>query len=298
MSAEYNAKFANTDIATRAIHAGQEPDPTTGAVVTPIFATSTFKQDGVLGLRGGHDYSRSINPTRTSFDEQLAAVEGGKYALSFSSGLAAIDVLLRSTIKPGDNIEVGSSTGVVKDITWRHTTIRNGAGEEVLIPNSIISKTALTHLPPTNQVSLAIVVTTEGQHLDEVAEAIERKAGEAAAGIGKVVKQPKLTFSEITAQGYAGSISFSMADSRTTGRATDAVLRAVAPLTRTAAPDRAEQVLEEAQQEAEEAAAQEAAGHAPTKPKPKPKPTPKQKQRPSFRKRMARALRLGKEEQS
>ena len=78
----------------------------------------------------------------------------------------------------------------------------------------------------------------------------------------------------------------------------DAVLRAVAPLTRTAAPDRAEQVLEEAQQEAEEAAAQEAAGHAPTKPKPKPKPTPKQKQRPSFRKRMARALRLGKEEQS
>mgnify|MGYP002562178150 CR=1 FL=1 len=298
MSAEYNAKFANTDIATRAIHAGQEPDPTTGAVVTPVFATSTFKQDGVLGLRGGHDYSRSINPTRTSFDEQLAAVEGGKYALSFSSGLAAIDVLLRSTIKPGDNIEVGSSTGVVKDITWRHTTIRNGAGEEVLIPNSIISKTALTHLPPTNQVSLAIVVTTEGQHLDEVAEAIERKAGEAAAGIGKVVKQPKLTFSEITAQGYAGSISFSMADSRTTGRATDAVLRAVAPLTRTAAPDRAEQVLEEAQQEAEEAAAQEAAGHAPTKPKPKPKPTPKQKQRPSFRKRMARALRLGKEEQS
>ena len=108
MSAEYNAKFANTDIATRAIHAGQEPDPTTGAVVTPIFATSTFKQDGVWGLRGGHDYSRSINPTRTSFDEQLAAVEGGKYALSFSSGLAAIDVLLRSTIKPGDNILLGN----------------------------------------------------------------------------------------------------------------------------------------------------------------------------------------------
>lgn len=108
MSAEYNAKFANTDIATRAIHAGQEPDPTTGAVVTPVFATSTFKQDGVLGLRGDHDYSRSINPTRTSFDEQLAAVEGGKYALSFSSGLAAIDVLLRSTIKPGDNILLGN----------------------------------------------------------------------------------------------------------------------------------------------------------------------------------------------
>ena len=104
---------------------------------------------------------------------------------TLSNLIGGLQVSLLRIIKPGDNIEVGSSTGVVKDITWRHTTIRNGAGEEVLIPNSIISKTALTHLPPTNQVSLAIVVTTEGQHLDEVAEAIERKAGEAAAGIGK-----------------------------------------------------------------------------------------------------------------
>ena len=94
--------------ATRAIHAGQEPDPTTGAVVTPIYMTSTFKQDGVGGLRNGYDYSRSINPTRNSFDEQLAAVEGAKYALSFSSGLAAIDVLLRSTLKPDDNILLGN----------------------------------------------------------------------------------------------------------------------------------------------------------------------------------------------
>ena len=97
-----------TALATRAIHAGQEPDPTTGAVVTPIYMTSTFKQDGVGGLRGGYDYSRSVNPTRNSFDEQLAAVEGARYALSFSSGLAAIDVLLRSTIRPGDNILFGN----------------------------------------------------------------------------------------------------------------------------------------------------------------------------------------------
>ena len=97
-----------TALATRAIHAGQEPDPTTGAVVTPIYMTSTFKQDGVGGLRGGYDYSRSVNPTRNSFDEQLAAVEGARYALSFSSGLAAIDVLLRSTIRPGDNILLGN----------------------------------------------------------------------------------------------------------------------------------------------------------------------------------------------
>ena len=107
MTISTNTEALNaTALATRAIHAGQEPDPTTGAVVTPIYMTSTFKQDGVGGLRNG--YSRSINPTRNSFDEQLAAVEGAKYALSFSSGLAAIDVLLRSTLKPGDNILLGN----------------------------------------------------------------------------------------------------------------------------------------------------------------------------------------------
>lgn len=95
-------------LATRAIHAGQEPDPITGAVVTPIYMTSTFKQDGVGGLRGGYDYSRSSNPTRNSFDAQLAAVEGASYALSFASGLAAIDVLLRATLQPGDNILLGN----------------------------------------------------------------------------------------------------------------------------------------------------------------------------------------------
>ncbi|MCI1983527.1 MAG: cystathionine gamma-synthase [Bifidobacteriaceae bacterium] len=95
-------------IATAAIHAGQEPDPTTGAVVVPLFQTSTFKQDGVGGRRNGYEYSRSGNPTRDAFDTQLAAVEGGKHALSFSSGLAAIDVLLRSTLTPGDSVLLGN----------------------------------------------------------------------------------------------------------------------------------------------------------------------------------------------
>ncbi|PAU70007.1 cystathionine gamma-synthase [Bifidobacterium italicum] len=95
-------------IATRGIHAGQEPDPITGAVSTPIYMTSTFKQDGVGGLRHGYDYSRSVNPTRDSFTEQLAAVEGARHAIAFSSGLAAIDVLLRSTLKPGDAILIGN----------------------------------------------------------------------------------------------------------------------------------------------------------------------------------------------
>ncbi|MBW3088489.1 cystathionine gamma-synthase [Bifidobacterium sp. 82T24] len=99
--------FTATQLATRAIHAGQEPDATTGAVVPPLYLTSTYKQDGVGNLRKGYDYTRSGNPTRDSFDTQLAAIEGGRYALAFSSGLAAIDVLLRSTLKPGDRILLG-----------------------------------------------------------------------------------------------------------------------------------------------------------------------------------------------
>ena len=81
---------------TLAIHAGQEPDPTTGAVVPPIYQTSTYKQDGVGGLRGGYEYSRSANPTRTALEECLAALEGGARGLAFASGLAAEDTLLRA----------------------------------------------------------------------------------------------------------------------------------------------------------------------------------------------------------
>ncbi|MDY4677370.1 cystathionine gamma-synthase [Bifidobacterium tsurumiense] len=103
-----HVELATTSIATRAIHAGQEPDPMTGAVVPPIYMTSTFKQDGVGGLRGGYEYTRTANPTRDAYSAQLAAVEGAKHALAFASGLAAIDVLLRSTLKPGGNILLGN----------------------------------------------------------------------------------------------------------------------------------------------------------------------------------------------
>lgn len=89
---------------TLAIHAGQEPDPLTGAVVPPIYATSTYKQDGVGGLRSGYEYSRSGNPTRTALEEALAAVEGGVRGLAFASGLAAEDTLLRALGEPGAHV--------------------------------------------------------------------------------------------------------------------------------------------------------------------------------------------------
>jgi cystathionine gamma-synthase len=89
---------------TLAIHAGQDPDPQTGAVVPPIYQVSTYKQDGVGGLRGGYEYSRTANPTRRALEECLAALEGGAQALAFASGMAAEDCLLRATCQPGDHV--------------------------------------------------------------------------------------------------------------------------------------------------------------------------------------------------
>jgi len=96
--------WSSTGFSTRAIHAGSEPDATTGAVVPPIYQVSTYKQDGVGGLRGGYEYSRSANPTRDALQECLAALEGGTAGFAFASGLAAEDTLLRTVLAPGDHI--------------------------------------------------------------------------------------------------------------------------------------------------------------------------------------------------
>ena len=89
---------------TQAIHAGQDPDPLTGAVVTPVYLTSTYKQDGVGGTRGGYEYSRTANPTRTALETCLAALENGTHALAFASGMAAEDCLIRTLCRPGDTV--------------------------------------------------------------------------------------------------------------------------------------------------------------------------------------------------
>jgi cystathionine gamma-synthase len=91
---------------TRAIHAGYEPDPTTGAVIPPIYATSTYKQDGVGGLRGGYEYSRSANPTRTALEGALASLEEGERGFAFASGLAAEDTIVRALCRPGDHVVI------------------------------------------------------------------------------------------------------------------------------------------------------------------------------------------------
>jgi cystathionine gamma-synthase len=92
--------------ATRAIHAGYRPDPATGAVNAPIYASSTFAQDGVGGLRGGFEYARTGNPTRSVLEAALAAVESGGFGRAFSSGMAAADCALRAVLRPGDHIVI------------------------------------------------------------------------------------------------------------------------------------------------------------------------------------------------
>lgn len=95
-------------LASLAVHAGQEFDPTTGAVIPPVHFSTTFAQDGIGGLRGGYEYGRSGNPTRTALQVQLAALEGGAHGFSFASGLAAEDVLLRAALQPGDEVLLGN----------------------------------------------------------------------------------------------------------------------------------------------------------------------------------------------
>ncbi|PXY21221.1 cystathionine gamma-synthase [Prauserella muralis] len=100
---------AHLGFETRAIHTGQKPDPRTGAVIVPIYQTSTYAQDGVGGTReGDYEYSRTANPTRTALEEALAALEGARHALAFGSGMAASDAVLRTTLRPGDHLVLGN----------------------------------------------------------------------------------------------------------------------------------------------------------------------------------------------
>ena len=92
---------------TRAIHAGQEPDPTTGAVIVPIYQTSTYAQEA-LGVNKGFEYARTHNATRFALERNLAALENGRHGFCFGSGLAATTTLMQ-TLSAGDHVVAGSN---------------------------------------------------------------------------------------------------------------------------------------------------------------------------------------------
>ena len=99
-------KHAAQGFSTRAIHAGYEPDPLTGAVNVPIYASSTFAQDGVGGMRGGFEYARTGNPTRQALEANAASIESGSFGRAFASGMAATDAILRASLRPGDHLVI------------------------------------------------------------------------------------------------------------------------------------------------------------------------------------------------
>lgn len=96
------------DFSTRAVHDGQGFDPTTGAVIPPVYLTTTFVQKHIGDLRNGYEYTRGTNPTRDALQVQLASLEGARHGLSFASGLAAEDALLRTVLAPGDHVLMGN----------------------------------------------------------------------------------------------------------------------------------------------------------------------------------------------
>lgn len=151
---------------------------------------------------------------------------------TISNLIGGLAVSLLRVVQPGDNISVGGSTGVVKDVTWRHTTIVNSAGETAVVPNSTINKTSLVHLPPTTKVAIPLVVAGTGEDIDERASKIEAAAAAAVEEVSHVVQPPHLWFDRAIDAGFSGSLIFHIEDGSCATKAKDVALRAVAPFTR------------------------------------------------------------------
>ena len=187
---------------------------------------------GVVWVIGGSIILQScfgINPNAL-----VTALGVGGVALSLglqdtlSNLIGGIQMTLMGVVRPGDNIEIGSETGVVTDVGLRHTTIITKLGETVIV----ISKTSLVQLPPAEQFKVPFCATGDASKLDEIAAEIAERAKAAAESVSPVTQDPKVFFSEITEYGFRGSIVMRVEDSAATASAADAVVRAIAPLTR------------------------------------------------------------------
>lgn len=167
----------------------------------------------------------------------IAALGVGGIAISLgfqdtlSNLIGGTQISLMRIVLPGDNIQVGSSKGVVQDVTWRHATIKNRLGETVIIPNSVISKNAVVHLPPVERLSVTFMVTGHGD-LDAVADQVQKTARETALEFAGVVEDPTVLFTEITAEGLVGKVVLEIDDAAQATPVSDAITRAIAPLVR------------------------------------------------------------------
>lgn len=163
----------------------------------------------------------------------------GVSGIAFSLGLqdtlknliGGMQVSFMHILSPGDNIQVGSNSGVVQDVTWRHTIIKNSLGEITVIPNSVISTTAVTHLAPPERVTVHFVVSNHDD-MAEVAKGIAEAAQAAAAECACVVEDAVVSFSEIMEDGTIGKVVVEIDDAAQAVAAKDAITRAIAPLVR------------------------------------------------------------------
>ena len=181
----------------------------------------------------------------TCFDVNVSAiitalgVGGIAVSLGFqdtiSNLIGGLTVSVSRIVEPGDNIQLGSNgvSGVVRDVTWRHTTIDNPSGTTVVIPNSIMNTTALLKLSAPENIVIPIVATDSDQRLTSVAHHMEDAAQKALARVDKIKKGPSVTFSEVTAQGFKGTLSFTLTDVSKKAPAIDAAIRAIAPFVHT-----------------------------------------------------------------
>lgn len=165
--------------ATRAIHAGQAPDPLTGAIIPPIYQASTHVQDGIGNFRDGYEYNRAGNPTRSSLETQLAALEGGVSALSFASGLAAEDALLRGILKPGDHVLLGNDVygGTHRLLThvhaaWGVETTTTELGDEGAVREALRPETKIVWIETPSNPLLKIVDIAKTVEIAHAAGAI------------------------------------------------------------------------------------------------------------------------------
>lgn len=167
----------------------------------------------------------------------IAALGVGGIALSLgfqdtlSNLIGGVQISFMRIVKPGDNIQVGNNKGVVQDVTWRHATIKNRNGETVIVPNSVISKNAVVHLPPPERVSVPFLASSSA-NLDSMAEQVASIARTTALEYAGIVEEPNVIFTEVTAEGIVGKVLLEIDDAAQATPVSDAITRAIAPLVR------------------------------------------------------------------
>ena len=182
----------------------------------------------LIGLSVILDAGFSINITAL-----IAALGIGGIAISLgfqdtiSNLIGGLQVSIMKIVQPGDNIKIGNDVGVVNDVTWRHTSIVNSSSEVVIIPNSLINKSALIKLNPINQITLDFLVRSTDQDLEKVVRDIESRCIEAAQGITTITQDPKAVFTEITESGLRGKVVFRIIEASRVGDVSDAALRSI-----------------------------------------------------------------------